>query len=106
MPTGLKSSVTHRTVPSGRLMSFTWTERRLKPPPRRLAYCRSYYHLYEDDGQTDFGSVPSLCQHTATAGAGLVASLDAVRLTGDGGLPWYVAIDTSLRARSPASPRQ
>src|ERR687887_2886403 len=32
VPTGLKSSVTQRTLPPGRLTSLTWTERRLKPP--------------------------------------------------------------------------
>src|ERR671937_2373465 len=32
VPTGLKSSVTQRTLPSGRLTSLTWTDRRLKPP--------------------------------------------------------------------------
>src|SRR5919205_3546099 len=32
VPTGLKSSVTHRTLPSGRFTSLTWTDRRLKPP--------------------------------------------------------------------------
>src|SRR5919204_3168523 len=32
VPTGPKSSVTQRTLPSGRLTSFTWTDRRLKPP--------------------------------------------------------------------------
>src|ERR671934_745965 len=32
VPTGPKSSVTQRTVPSERLTSLTWTERRLKPP--------------------------------------------------------------------------
>src|SRR5919198_2426992 len=31
-PTGWKSSVTQRTLPSGRMTSFTWTDRRLKPP--------------------------------------------------------------------------
>src|SRR5919201_5882856 len=32
VPTGWKSSVTQRTLPSVRLTSLTWTERRLKPP--------------------------------------------------------------------------
>src|SRR5919202_1350671 len=32
VPTGLKSSVTQRTLPSGRLTSLTWADRRLKPP--------------------------------------------------------------------------
>src|SRR5919204_3115623 len=32
VPTGPKSSVTQRTLPSGRLTSLTWTDRRLKPP--------------------------------------------------------------------------
>src|ERR671926_836331 len=32
VPTGLKSSVTQRTLPSGRFTSLTWTDRRLKPP--------------------------------------------------------------------------
>src|SRR5919205_2021855 len=32
VPTGWKSRVTQRTLPSGRLTSLTWTERRLKPP--------------------------------------------------------------------------
>src|SRR5215213_9398714 len=32
VPTGLKSSVTQRTVPSGRLMFLTCADRRLKPP--------------------------------------------------------------------------
>src|SRR5919197_687945 len=32
VPTGWKSSVTQRTLPSGRLTSLTCTERRLKPP--------------------------------------------------------------------------
>src|SRR5919202_1323616 len=32
VPTGMKSSVTHRTVPSGRLTSLTCVDRRLKPP--------------------------------------------------------------------------
>jgi hypothetical protein len=31
-PTGLPSSVTHSTEPSGRLTFLTWTVRRLKPP--------------------------------------------------------------------------
>src|SRR5919198_1972602 len=32
VPTGWKSRVTQRTLPSGRLTSLTWTERRVKPP--------------------------------------------------------------------------
>src|SRR5947209_882103 len=32
VPTGLKSRVTYRTVPSGRLPSLTWTVRTEKPP--------------------------------------------------------------------------
>src|SRR5919202_5718916 len=32
VPTGWKSSVTQSRVPSGRLTSLTWTDRRLKPP--------------------------------------------------------------------------
>src|SRR5918911_1359462 len=32
VPTGWKSSVTQRTLPSGRFTSLTWTDRRLKPP--------------------------------------------------------------------------
>src|SRR5919204_5892629 len=32
VPTGWKSSVTQSTAPSARLTSFTWTDRRLKPP--------------------------------------------------------------------------
>src|ERR671933_2536289 len=32
VPTGLKSSVTQSTLPSGRFTSLTWTDRRLKPP--------------------------------------------------------------------------
>src|SRR5919204_322774 len=32
VPTGPKSSVTQRTLPSGRFTSLTWTDRRLKPP--------------------------------------------------------------------------